>query len=234
MALTDWSLFTNGSGTITLTGEENPPSTVIINGQSLVHRSTSPSVSSSNAVPTDASGLTHGLTSAKLRTLIRNETPSGTPISQFGGIVCMQSADNMTHGTGTTGYLGGIYQDETELNRFKIARLTDGAGLCYSGGALDTAELLALSGSGVWTDDTVVAIELEWHVRQTQDVNGIHLILRAGPNFGSMTNQLEVVERGTDAILSTVGEGVLFANAGDTDWIVAVDDTELISMPIIT
>ncbi len=178
---------------------------------------------SANVIPdTFSKGFLHG----KLRTLI-NPVVSN-PANH--GILCMQSAEDMQGGMGSKGY-ALMLDSLLAAGKVILVRLNDGISASFGGDVLSTYSVMGSSVSGLWSENTVYGLELEWHVDTA--LGGIYLIGRFATqaNFSDLITVVECLDATSHAQLTTVGEG-LYANLSTEDdtMIVAFDNTRLVSM----
>ena len=176
---------------------------------------------SANAVPDT---LPHGFLSGKIRTLI-NPVHSG-PANH--GLICMQSASNMQRGLSSRGY--AIMLDSILFsNKVVLVRMNDGIDASLGGSLGSTYSFLAQSANGLWTENNIYAIEIEWHVNTL--IPGVHVIGRFGTasDFSGMTVIGEAFDGTSHSSLTSVGEGP-YADLSTNELIVAFDNTQLFSM----
>ena len=179
------------------------------------------SIASANAVPNT---LPKGFTSGKLRTLI-NPVISG-PSNH--GLICMQSADNMQGGLNSKGY--AVMLDSILFsNRLVLVRMNDGISASLGGALGSSYSALGYSANGVWVQNTIYALEIEWHVNTL--IPGTHVIGRFGTmtDFSDLTVFAEVFDNTSHAVLTSVGEGP-YAMVASNPVLVTFDNTQLFSM----
>jgi hypothetical protein len=226
MTFANWSIYNNG-----LNGyQENPAAGIT---QSYFHGRKALVFSGDQGHGMDAGGITasanalrtdlpHGLLHGKLRTLI-NPVLSG-PANH--GLLCLQSALNMQGGQSAQGYalmLDSLFFD----NKVVLARMNDGIAPSIGGALGSTYTLLGQSSRGVWEENHVYSLEIEWHVETL--LGGVHLIGRFGTqaDFSDLAVIAESVDATSHASLTSVGEGV-YANLSTNALIVAFTNILLV------
>lgn len=114
-------------------------------------------------------------------------------------------------------------------NKAVLVRMNDGISGSIGGAGGTSYSLLGQSANGIWTQNTVYAIEIEWHVNTL--IPGIHLIGRFGTldDFSNLTIFAQAFDATAHSQLTTVGEGP-YANLSTNSLIVAFDNTQLYSM----
>lgn len=169
----------------------------------------------------------HGFLSGKIRCLI-NPVISA-PANH--GVFAMATSTNMSVLSGTEGY-GVILDSILNQNKVQLIHITSGSSPSVGGGAGSTYTNLGESSHGVWTQNNVYSIELEWHVDIAR-LNGVHLIGRfgVGNDFNSLSTFAEVIHTLPNAVVGpSSGEGV-FCNKSTNTLAVLFDKIQVFEMP---
>jgi hypothetical protein len=218
VAFTDWDVYQNGNPQGASIEEGTPISG--LGSLRLEGSLTDPNFI--NLLPSDSSGIPHGFTKGKLRTLFRIDVLSFDSINEKDfGITCLQDQDNLSGGSGSA--YGGVAHAESGGLTFRIVKYTGG----LSALPIELASSVVPDGYVVGTD--IVALEFEW-VADLTTLGGTQLILRRGvgaaTDFSNLSDIVEVFEVNSPYI-SSVGEGLCFVDdEGSESSIVVWDKTE--------
>ena len=205
MALGDWVINTTANFATSL--EISTP----LVGNGSLRQAFGPQVAAGHGANLHLTGsFARGFTKGRIRTLLRVRTrPASTnDVNTGAGIICMQSALNVT-ASGSCYFAGWGHNEAAtgdNTRRFYILKVDGG----LSDTSVSASQYLADSSTVTTTDGDYYPLEFEWQV-DIPNLGGVRLILRRGTlnstDFGTLATVYDIIDS-TSPLTTTVAEGV--------------------------
>jgi hypothetical protein len=223
MAVTDWDIYKSDSGAIVSLDTATPmegSSSVVLDVAGTLGDSSREHIA---LIPSDSSGLPHGFTTARLRSLIRVRNTSTGSSNRSYGFVFQQSQDNITGITGEC-YMARLHIPQSPVARkVSLLKCTQGFNVVDIFDNAPGTTLLAevpLSFGGSIVDDDIIPFEVEW-ITDLIQLNGIQVSIRHGnlndtdfTNLNASSPVITFVDTSAPFI-TTVGEGIAIRHGGE-------------------